>query len=192
MQSKKIAVTGGIGSGKSTFCRFLSERGYPVYSCDEIYGELIREQEYTALLIERFPDCFPNGVFDKKKLAERVFANRGDKRALESLSHPLIVQRLLKKMEGEEVAFAEVPLLYEGNFEPLFDGVIALIRNREARIASIKERNGFSEEEIAARMLHQIDPETLREKRCIIVENNGTTEELNREVSCVLKQLGIG
>ncbi len=188
-QNKKIAVTGGIGSGKTLFCNILKSMGYDVFSCDDIYAEILQEEAYLSLLIKNFPECFPNGKFNKKILSERIFKNREDKKTLESLAHPLILQRLLKKMEDKEIVFAEVPLLFEGGYEELFDCVIALVRNKEDRIEAVKKRSRLTEAEILNRMENQIDPALLFDKNCIIVENNGTVEELKEKTIKILSKI---
>ncbi len=188
-QNKKIAVTGGIGSGKTLFCNILKSMGYDVFSCDDIYAEILQEEAYLSLLIKNFPECFPNGKFNKKILSERIFKNREDKKTLESLAHPLILQRLLKKMEDKEIVFAEVPLLFEGGYEELFDCVIALVRNKEDRIEAVRKRSRLTETEILNRMENQIDPALLFDKNCIIVENNGTVEELKEKTIKILSKI---
>ncbi len=188
-QNKKIAVTGGIGSGKTLFCNILKSLGYDVFSCDDIYADLLQEEAYLSLLIKNFPECFPDGKFNKKILSERIFKNREDKKTLESLAHPLILQRLLKKMEDKEIVFAEVPLLFEGGYEELFDCVIALVRNKEDRIEAVKKRSRLTEAEILSRMENQIDPALLFDKNCIIVENNGTVEELKEKTIKILSKI---
>ncbi len=188
-QNKKIAVTGGIGSGKTLFCNILKSLGYEVFSCDDIYADLLQEEAYLSLLIKNFPECFPDGKFNKKILSERIFKNREDKKTLESLAHPLILQRLLKKMEDKEIVFAEVPLLFEGGYEELFDCVIALVRNKEDRIEAVKKRSRLTEAEILNRMENQIDPALLFDKNCIIVENNGTVEELKEKTIKILSKI---
>ena len=188
-QNKKIAVTGGIGSGKTLFCNILKSLGYDVFSCDDIYADLLQEEAYLSLLIKNFPDCFSDGELNKKILSERIFKNREDKKTLESLAHPLILQRLLKKMEDKEIVFAEVPLLFEGGYEELFDCVIALVRNKEDRIEAVKKRSRLTEAEILNRMENQIDPALLFDKNCIIVENNGTVEELKEKTIKILSKI---
>lgn len=187
--NKKIAVTGGIGSGKTLFCNILKSMGFEVFSCDEIYGELLEENEYLSLLQKRFPDCFFGGKLDKKLLAERVFASREERSALEELAHPLIMERLLKKMAGHEFAFAEVPLLFEGGYESLFDYVVALVRGKEARIKAVIERSGLTETEILNRMVNQFDPALLSDKNCLIIENDGSEEDLKEKVQELLLQI---
>lgn len=182
-------MTGGIGSGKSLFCTFLKNLGYVVFSCDEIYGQILCDDTYLASLRERFSDCFPKGNFDKNRLAERVFSNQEDKKTLEALAHPIIMQRLLSRMNEERIAFAEVPLLFEGGFENLFDCVIALVRDKWERIQAVKSRNGLSEAEIVSRMENQFDPALLSDKKCIIVENNGSIEDLKRKAYEISEKL---
>ena len=61
MKQSKIAVTGGLGSGKSAVCQILKDLGYPVFSCDEINRELWGEEEYLGILAKTFPDCPADG-----------------------------------------------------------------------------------------------------------------------------------
>lgn len=188
-QSKKIAVTGGIGSGKSLLSNILKEMGFAVYSCDEIYAEIIEEESYLSLLRDRFPQCFLKGKLDKKLLSAVIFSDPAERRVLEELAHPLIMERLLKKMEGNEVAFAEVPLLFEGGYEGLFDCVVALVRPKEERIRAVIERSGLSEMEIIERMNSQFDPAQLKTKNCLIVENDGSQEQLKKKAEELLSQI---
>ena len=190
-QNKKIAITGGIGSGKSLFCDMLKNMGYEVYSCDEIYADMLQEEGYLALLNNEFPDCFIDGrVLDKKLLAERVFSSEENRKTLESLAHPLIMQRLLDRMESRGIVFAEVPLLFEGGYEGLFDCVIALVRSQEERVKGVMARSGLTREQVLSRMQNQFDPALLTDKKCIIVENNGTEEELKEKAKEIIKQIG--
>lgn len=188
-QNKKIAVTGGIGSGKTLFCNILKSLGYEVFSCDDIYADLLQEEAYLSLLIKNFPDCFSDWKLNKKILSERIFKNREDKKTLESLAHPLIMQRLLKKMEDKEIVFAEVPLLFEGGYEELFDCIIALVRNKEDRIEAVKKRSRLTEAEILSRMENQFDPALLSDKNCMIIENNGSVKELKEKAIRILSKI---
>lgn len=190
-QSKKIAITGGIGSGKSAFSAILREKGFSVFSCDEIYAELQREPYYLHALKGAFPDCVQNGAIEKARLSKIVFSDESQLAKLNELSHPLIIERLMQKMTGQGVCFAEVPLLYEGGFEDLFDGVIALKREKSMRVASVKKRDGLSEEEILARISRQQNEDELYLKNCIVIENNGTLSELRAKADEALRILNV-
>lgn len=190
-QNKKFAVTGGIGSGKSTFCSILEEMGYPVFSCDGIYADLWHEKEYIALLKEQFPDCFCGELPVKSYLAQKVFSDENQLKKLNRLAHPLIMERLFAQMREYPVSFAEVPLLFEGGYERLFDGVIAIKRAKKERIRSVMARDGITEKETLARMANQADAGVFSEKKCIVVVNDGSVDSLRRKAKDAINRLGI-
>ena len=111
---KKIALTGGIGSGKSTVLSILKQMGYPVYSCDEIYREILESQAYVKKVEALFPSCIESGRINRGKLAEIVFKDEEKRKKLNALAHPLIMKTLIERMESEpNLSVAEVPLLWE-------------------------------------------------------------------------------
>ncbi len=187
---KKIAITGGIGCGKSYLLHKLKEKGYPVFSCDEIYRELTSTQEYVEKIAAVFPDCIAEGRMDRKLLAKKVFKNEENRRLLNEIAHPLIMTRLISLMNAceENLVFAEVPLLFEGHFEDLFDEIIVVIRNRQARIASILLRDKITEEEAAARIAAQFDYDLpanlqfLKSKNVRLIYNNGSLSDLDTQI----------
>ena len=192
MTPNKIAVTGGLGSGKSAFCVILREMGYPVFSCDAINRELWEDEAYLRALAVCFPDCMTGGTIDKAKLSRKVFSDQGARDKLNALSHPRIMERLLAHMrQSKGTVFAEVPLLFEGGYEGMFDAVIALRRGEEDRIRAVRARDGLSRADALARMQSQFDPARLDEKHCVIVENTGDLEELRTRAHSTLSQLGI-
>ena len=185
---KIIAITGGIGSGKSSVAKFLSEMGYPVFSCDEIYQEVILSLDYIEKVTNLFPECIVNGRIDKKILAQIVFTDKSKLTRLNGIAHPLIMEKLFEKMYNcnQELVFAEVPLLFEGNYEDKFDSVIVIMRNKEKRIQSIISRDGITREQALNRINAQFDYDNSNErfKNCnaILIENNGTIEELKTQI----------
>lgn len=191
-QNKKIAVTGGLGSGKSAFCAILRDMGYPVLSCDDINRELLEEKEYRAALARAFPQCLTDGDIDKKKLAGVVFSDEQARETLNALAHPAIMVRLRARMDEQTGAvFCEVPLLFEGGYESAFDAVIALRRKREARIAAVAERDGMARGEALRRMEKQFDPALLEQKKCIIIENDGDLASLRKKAVDALQTLRL-
>lgn len=192
MTPNKIAVTGGLGSGKSAFCDILREMGYPVYSCDEINRELFTDENYRQDLSRMFPDCLTDGTIDKNKLSRKVFSDSSALEALNAFSHPRIMKRLLAHMNAVKgVVFAEVPLLFEGGYETLFDAVIGLRRSQEARIQAVFHRDGLCRDEAVSRMQSQFDPAMLKSKNCIVVENDQDIGALYEKAKTVLRTLGI-
>lgn len=191
MQNKKIAVTGGIGSGKSVFCEILGEKGYSVFSCDEISKNLRRDGEYLALVKSAFPDCVINDELNECALSEKVFSDEIARSTLNAISHPLIMKRLFAQMAVHSVSFAEVPLLFEGGYENLFDLVVVLVREKGQRVASVMARSGLTEAQTLARMGAQFDYDKLSGKNCIVIENNGTVADLEKKAEDFLSCYGL-
>ncbi len=192
-----VAITGGIGSGKSLALQFLREEKYPVFSCDELYKQVITSKEYIKKIEKLFPIAITAGQIDRAKLSEIVFNDEEKRRQLNSLAHPLIMDLLLRNMKEAEsdIAFAEVPLLFEGNFENLFDKVIYITREKDQRIAAILQRDGISIDEAKKRIGSQFDGESeegqKRLKNCNtkIIFNNKSKEELKREILELISHL---
>ena len=135
MTQKKVAITGGIGSGKSLALRYISQIGYPVYSCDEIYKTVIKSKEYIDKVSALFPDVIVDGNISRELLAKQVFNNIENRIKINQIAHPMIMQTLYAQMAKCESAlmFAEVPLLFEGNFEKDFDDILYIYRNKEKK-----------------------------------------------------------
>ena len=190
MTPNKIAVTGGLGSGKSEFCGILREMGYPVFSCDEINRELWKDPSYLSELAGLFPDCLTDGLPDKTKLSRKVFSDERARARLNALSQPRIMQELIGRMNGfPTTVFAEVPLLFEGGYEKLFDAVLALRRDKEARISAVSKRDGLTRTDALARIQRQFDPDKLEEKQCLIVENDGDRAALKQKAELILQAI---
>ena len=181
---KRIAITGGIGSGKSSVLQYFAELGYPTFSCDEIYREVILSPAYIKKISEVFPTCIIDGKIDRKILANIVFENKEKLSILNGIAHPLIINRLLEKMNTcpNQIDFAEVPLLFEGHFEDKFDMVIVVMRKRENRISAIMQRDKITREEAVNRISSQFDYDCGEEhfKKCnaILLYNNSSPEDL--------------
>ena len=195
--SKKIAITGGIGSGKSTVCNILRDKGYPVYSCDEIYAKIVNSKQYISEIEKAFPAVIKKGEIDKKCLAAIIFSDEQERIRLNKIAHPLIMQTLLKQMNDDknQIVFAEVPLLLEGEFENLFDQTIVVLRNQEERILSICERDGISPEKALERINAQFNYDDIKSKNrlekigMIFIENKGDLSALENSVDGALKRL---
>ena len=155
----KIAVTGGIGSGKSTVLQYIKEMGYPVFSCDAIYKEITGDKNYIKQIAKIFPSAVVNGEIQRNILAEIVFNNPEYRTILNQISHGLIMKTLFERMNNceSELVFAEVPLLFEGNHELSFDKVLVIKRTLTDRIAAIQTRDHLNKEEIQKRIDSQFD-----------------------------------
>jgi len=197
MKKVKIAVTGGIGSGKSTAISYIRDLGFPVFSCDQIYGEIIQTDEFIQKIANVFPETIINGKIERGILGEIVFSNPKKREELNAIAHPLIMRVLFQRMDTceYEYVFAEVPLLFEGNFENQFDKIIVISQSETKRIEYVQKRNNLSEEEIKNRINAQFKYDSLeglaRLKKCkaFVIQNTSTKEELFIRIQEVIDKI---
>ncbi len=187
-----IGLTGGIGSGKSTVARMLSEMGAPVLDADKV-GHAIYAPGQPAHreLVEAFGReiLAPDGTIDRKKLGPIVFADPAALRRLNAIVHPKMFQRMgemVREMrEGGErrPIVIEAAILIEANWQPLFDEIWLVVASRERVIERIERDRGMKPEQTEARIKAQLSDEERRRHATLVVENNGTIEELRERVS---------
>lgn len=193
-KKKVIAVTGGIGSGKSTLISLLQKRGYTVVSSDQIVNGLYRKRSFLIKIKELFPRAV-KGIFnlkvDKNVIAEQVFSNEEKRKALNSLIHPIVIREGIKKCKKttKNLAFMEVPLLFEGGYQKEFDGVIIVLRDYAKRIESVKIRSNLSEDEIIRRIKAQVDYEKLDTNSYHVIKNDGEIADLEKELEKIINKL---
>lgn len=191
---KKIAITGGIGSGKSTVVAYLRKKGYTVFSCDEIYHEIMRSHAYIKQIKNVFPNVVENGKINRKRLAEIVFSNPEKRQQLNDISHPMIMDKLqfdIKTIQND-VVFVEVPLLFEGNYEYLFDEIIVVVRALNERISSVCQRDGITVEQAQNRINAQMNYDDVSylsksNKKILMLYNQGKKECLQNGIDEILK-----
>ena len=189
-----VAVTGGIGSGKSTVMQFLEEKSYHTFSCDEIYKEVAQSSEYLLKIKELFPLVITKeGTLDRKKLSEIVFNDKALLLKLNGIAHPLILKKLNEELEKEKgVVFCEVPLLFESGWQDKFDFVIIVNRPIQNRVSAICIRDTMSEQDALKRIANQFDYESFNDTlpcNYFILENSGSEEELKVNLSTIIKNL---
>ena len=167
---KKIAICGGIGSGKSMVSAVLRESGAFVVSADEVNAELLQEKEYIALIENTFPQVVHNNQINKKELARLIYSDEKSRERLMELSHPLIFDRMLRKAEGEDIVFFEIPLLTKCPIR--FDSIWYVSASVEKRIVAIVRRDGVSEEYARKVMSLQSDEDKLVERADVVLVND--------------------
>jgi dephospho-CoA kinase len=174
-----VAVTGGIGAGKSEALRAFERRCVPVRSSDEIVHRLIAgDPEVRAALEQRF------GTTERARIAEIVFADRDELAWLEGLLHPRVRDETQAWREtlDADVCAVEIPLLYETGADVAFDAVVVITAPEEVRAA----RTSIQLAERAARLLP--DAEKVRRADFAYV-NDGSLDELDAFVERVLGEL---
>jgi dephospho-CoA kinase len=188
-----VAITGGIGAGKSELLRAFARHGAATISSDEIVHRLLREdQEVIGAIRERFGDdvLAPDGTIDRHAVGRIVFSDREALAWLEALLHPRVVveymrwrDELAQLPEPPAVCATEVPLLYETGGDARFDAVVAVTAAPAVR-ASRRIVPDLTLRE--ARLIP--DAEKLRRADFSYV-NDGTLEELDSFVAGVIATL---
>lgn len=188
----KVGLTGGIGSGKSTVCAMLRERGVAVYSSDERAKELMNsDSTIKERIIARFgAESFEDGVLNRAYLAQRVFASEEELAALNAIVHPRVMEDFeawAESAEGEYVVL-ESAILFESGFDSKVDMVVAIMAPEELRIERAMQRDGVTKEQVVERMRRQLSDEErcLRSKYAIV---NIELEELEEDVEQLHRRL---
>lgn len=189
MDTIKIAVTGGIGSGKSSVAKIIREKGFPVFSCDEINKQLLTKKDYINRIEKIFPEAVEGEKIIKSRLAEIVFSDETALKKLNSVSHPLIMNELNRQMNScKGLVFAEVPLLFEGGYENLFHKIIVVCREKEQRILSVMQRDHSEREAVLSRISRQYDYSQPIPGSVIFLNNDSTISELENKVVDLLNE----
>jgi dephospho-CoA kinase len=187
-----IAITGGIGSGKSEVCRLLKEMGLPIISADILGHEALRQNNIREKLTTVFgDDILENGNINHDKLRDIVFADKNKTDKLNKLVHPAIINMLHDKLENQEngIAVYEVPLLFEASLEKLFDIIIMVWAPETVRRDRVSQRPGMSTRLISAVMAQQYPQKRAKAAADYVIENSASLIELKDQVSQVLADI---
>jgi dephospho-CoA kinase len=190
-----VGLTGGMGSGKSTALEALRRLGAQVLSSDTVVHELYDGGRLRDAVVARFgAEVAPGGVVDRAAVARRAFASAEDRAWLEGLVWPLVGTRVADWLEqvrarrpAPQAAVVEVPLLFEAGLDQLYDATIAVVSEESVRQQRAAERGHARVDERAARQLSQQEK---ARRAMFVVHNDGTVEDLERELSAVLGKLG--
>lgn len=186
-----IGLTGGIAAGKSEALRILGELGAATISTDAIVHELLGTREVRERLIERWGDeVAPSGAIDRERVSAIVFERPTELRWLESLLHPLVGDRVISWRRGlsddVEAAVVEVPLLFEGTMEAMFDATIAISAGDAERKRRAATRGTDALEARSGRQLSQGE-KALR--ATFAIDNDGTVADLEAALARLLPDL---
>ncbi|MGH2879840.1 MAG: dephospho-CoA kinase [Solirubrobacteraceae bacterium] len=190
-----VGLTGGMGAGKSTALDALRELGAQVLSTDAVVHELYGDERVRDAVVERWGDeVAPGGVVDRSAVAAKAFAGgEQERRWLEGLLWPLVGARIAGWLEhvralapAPKAAVVEVPLLFEAGMEKGFDATIAVIAQEQTRRQRADGRGHALADERAARQLTQTEK---AQRASFVVHNDGSVEDLRRELAEVLAKL---
>ncbi len=194
-----IGLCGGSGSGKGAVARFLSELGIAHIDTDKVYHEITSHPCacLDALADEFGGDVVCRGALNRQRLREIVFSQPdSDKKLsrLNSITHKFVIEETEALIErhardGKRAALIDAPLLFESGLDRRCDRIIAVVANRQVRLARIMLRDGISLDAAQKRIDAQLSDEILAEKSDYVIKNDGTLDELRLTVAGVYKQI---
>ncbi|MDF2954265.1 MAG: Dephospho-CoA kinase [Thermodesulfobacterium sp.] len=189
---KKIAITGNLGTGKTTILKILQDLGFSTFSCDEAVKELYEDLDVKEEIVKIFGKEIleTEGGINKKMILEKILKDQELKKRLENILHPLVKEKFLefiKENKKEKVIFAEVPLLFEVGWESLFDEIWVVSCSEKTQKERIAKKG--LEENIGSEILKFQLPLREKEKRAHkIVFSEKDIKELKEEIKEMLKE----
>ncbi len=179
-----IGITGGIGGGKSTFCRFLAKSNQLVYNTD---NEAKRIQEMDSQVVKAIKqefgdDIYQNGALQRSKLGSIVFADAQKLQKLNDIVHPAVVkdfQKWVKNHSNRELLFMECAILFEAEFSHLVDRVVVVTADKKERIKRVIKRNHLTQKEAEQRLDNQFSEQYKLQKADWIFDT--TNENLTQQ-----------
>lgn len=191
-----VGLTGGIGSGKSTAARMLQERGAVVFDADVLAREAVAPgTDGHRAVVERFgADVLaPGGELDREALASVVFADPAARRDLEAIVHPEVRRLFAEGSEAyhdtDRVVVLSAPLLVETGMHSAFDVLVVVAVPVEVQVERLMRDRGMSEDPIRARIGAQAPLEDKAAVADILLDNEGTLEDLERQVGRIWADL---
>ena len=183
-----IGVTGGIGSGKSTVSKILASFGAKIID-EDVLARQITQKGQKAL--EEIVNCFgeaildSEGNLDRKMLSKIVFKDKQKLEALNRITHKYVAEKIienLKKINNNEIAVVDAPIPIEHGFIDVVDEIWAVVAHKDVRIKRVMERSNMTYNEVEDRINSQLSDEFYKSISDVVIENNGSIEELEQQV----------
>ena len=175
---KKIGLTGGIGSGKSTIAQVIKHIGYPVYIADEEAARLMDSHpDIRKDITERLgANCYTSeGHINKPVLAQIIFENKEALEEVNRIVHPRVMEAFEQwaAIQSASLVFCETAILYESGLERYFDAVICVTAPEEIRVRRVMERDHCELKDVMARVRNQMDEDEKCQRANFVIYNDG-------------------
>ncbi len=182
-----VAVTGGIGCGQTTVCKFLEEMGAKVIQADLVAKKETESNEEIKEELQKYFGkriFYRDGKLNRKMLAKIAFSDEAKTDRLNRIVHPRMVEQIVNEIEQAResqkypIILVDAALIYELNLEHMFDAVVVVSSKMNHRLERIKKRDNLSEAEIMNRINKQIPIEDKLQWADFVIENNEDLETL--------------
>jgi len=190
---KVVGITGKSGSGKSELLRAMGALGAATADADAVYHSLLETcGPMLAGLMREFPDCFEGEKLQRKKLGQRVFADKAALKKLGELTHPYVLKEIYSlaeraRLSGAEVFAVEAIALFESGLAEKCSLTVAVIAENTSK--RIEVRDDVSEAYANSRLKAQRQADEFAEMCDIVIKNDGTIEKLQEQAALLMQKL---
>ncbi len=193
-----VAVTGGIGTGQSTVCKFFEEWHCKMINADQVAKGVIQNNK---TLQKELKEVFGREIFNKQKkldtnvLAEKAFRNDFHTQQLNRLVHPRMVEVIIEEMEKARfskrfpMVIIDAALIYEINIEQMFDAVVVVRAPLNHRQQRVQKRDGMTRRHFMERVSKQLPIEDKTRWADFVIDNNKSLDDLKKSTRVVYHQL---
>ena len=195
--TKLVGITGGIGSGKTTFSNHLKKLGFVVHESDTVVSEIYNNpnKQFLSFIKEKISeDATNHNKINKAEIANVIFSNNKIKKLLErrihkevEISREAFIKKYTKKKK--KIIFADIPLLFENKLEKSFDSVICIISSKKNRTKRVLKNKKFTKENLNKIFKAQTTDKERKKRSQIIINNNKTKKDFIFSVEKVLTGL---
>ena len=195
--TKIVGITGGIGSGKTTFSNHLKKLGFLVHESDRVVSEIYTKpkKQFLSFIKEKISqDAINHNKINKAEIANVIFNNNTIKKLLERRIHKEVQssrEAFIKKYtkKKKKIIFADIPLLFENRLEKNFDLVICIISSRKNRSKRVLKNKKFTKDNLNKIFKAQTTDKVRKKRSQIIIYNNKTKKDFIFSIEKVLTRL---
>ena len=195
--TKTIAITGGIGSGKSTFCSKLKEKGFKIHSSDEQVAKIYKNPEKKLLTYLRtigLSESISKKNIDKKIISKIIFENKQIRKKLELYIFKIVRKKRSDFIKQERqkktrLIFIDIPLLFENNLEKQFNKVISIIASKRVRLKRLKKTRKMTENQFKNITRSQTSDVIRKKKSDYVIYNNSTLKDYKIKINKLISKL---
>ena len=195
--TKTVAITGGIGSGKSTFCSKLKEKGFKIHSSDEQVAKIYKNPEkkfVTYLRTIGLSKSISKKNIDKKIISKIIFENKQIRKKLELYIFKIVRKKRSdfikqEKQKKTRLIFIDIPLLFENNLEKQFNKVISIIASKQVRLKRLKKTRKMTENQFKNITRSQTSDVIRKKKSDYVIYNNSTLKDYKIKINKLINKL---
>ncbi len=195
--TKTIAITGGIGSGKSTFCSKLKEKGFKIHSSDDQVAKIYKNPDkkfVTYLRTIGLSKSISKKNIDKRIISKIIFENKQIRKRLELYIFKIVRKKRSdfikqEKQKKTRLIFIDIPLLFENNLEKQFNKVISIIASKRVRLKRLKKTRKMTENQFKNITRSQTSDVIRKKKSDYVIYNNSTLKDYKIKINKLISKL---